>query len=560
MGISLRPRYMKRYSQLARLLVKYGGSDLVKQAGLESAVPSDAAQAREFPKAKELAKDLEEMGSTYVKLGQLLSTRPDILPQPALDALSRLQDHVEPFPFAEVERIVGEELGVRVSKAFDHFDEQPMAAASLAQVHRARLRSGREVAVKVQRPGIRDRVLDDLEVLEDIAETLDKRTEAGRRLRFGEMLDEFRQSLLRELDFRQEARNLETLSTNLEEFHRVVVPEPVEDLSTGRVLTMDFVEGRNITAVSPMALMEIEDRHGLSEQLFQAYLKQILVDGFFHADPHPGNVFLTDSGDVALIDLGMVARVGPTMQEKLLRLLLAVAEGRGDDVAEVGIEIGDRYPDFDERRFRRAVTELVAEQQNATVAEVDVGRVVLELTRLSGQAGIHLPSELTMLGKTLLNLDQVGRTLDPEFDPNAAIRRHVGEIMRDRMRRQMSPSNIFSNLLETNEFVQHLPGRMNKVLDSVANNEFGIKVDAIDEVHLMEGIQKVANRITMGLVLAALIIGAAMLMNVETAFTIFGYPVFAMIFFFIAATFGFFFIAKIMLGDFLEHRRQRWKK
>jgi ubiquinone biosynthesis protein len=540
---------MKRYSQLARLLVKYGGSDLVKQAGLESAVPSDATRAEEFPKAKELAADLEEMGSTYVKLGQLLSTRPDILPQPALDALARLQDHVEPFPYADVERIVAEELGVRISKAFEDFEERPMAAASLAQVHRARLRTGREVAVKVQRPGIRERVMDDLEVLEDIAETLDRRTEAGRRLRFGEMLDEFRQSLLRELDFRQEARNLETLSANLEEFDRVVVPSPVEDLSTGRVLTMDFVRGRNITGVSPMALMEIEDRHGLAEELFQAYLKQILVDGFFHADPHPGNVFLTDEGDVALIDLGMVARVGPTMQEKLLRLLLAVAEGRGDDVAEVGIEIGDRYPDFDERRFRRAVSELVAEQQNATVAEVDVGRVVLELTRLSGQAGIHLPSELTMLGKTLLNLDQVGRTLDPDFDPNAAIRRHVGEIMRDRMRKQMSPSNIFANLLETNEFVQRLPGRMNKVLDSVANNEVRIEVDAIDEVHLMEGIQKVANRITMGLVLAALIIGAAMLMQVDTDFEILGYPGLAIIFFLTAAAGGVALMADILLHD-----------
>ena len=227
MGISLKPQHLNRYRQIAWLFIKYGRSDLVKETGLDETLEAEQrATPKEAAKADELAGDLEKLGPTFVKLGQLLSTRVELLPRAYLDALARLQDKVEPFPFDEVEKIVTSELGVRMSKAFSDFEVKPMAAASLGQVHKARLRDGRQVAVKVQRPGIRDAMLEDLDALEEIAEFLDRHTEAGKRYEFCQMLDQFRKSLLRELDYRQEMQNLIVLRQQMRPFERVIVPAP----------------------------------------------------------------------------------------------------------------------------------------------------------------------------------------------------------------------------------------------------------------------------------------------------------------------------------------------
>ena len=549
MGISLKPQHLKRYRDIAWLFAKYGRSDLVKDAGLEEALDAEQRPTpKEEAKASELADDLEKLGPTFVKLGQLLSTRVELLPQAYIEALARLQDNVEPFGFDEVEKIITSELGVRLSKAFAEFEEKPMAAASLGQVHRARLRSGQQVAVKVQRPEIRDALLQDLDALEDIADFFDKHTDMGKRYEFGNMLEQFRKSLLRELDYRQEANNLVTLGKQLANFERIVVPQPIADYSSSRVLTMEYVHGRKITDLSPLTRMEF-DGDALATELFRAYLHQILVDGFFHADPHPGNVFLTDDYRVALLDLGMVGRIMPGLQEQLLQLLLAIAEGRGDDAANIAIKIGEKKEDFDETQFRRRVSEIVATQQGATVEKMQVGRLVLEVTQISGENNIRVPAELAMLGKTLLNLDQVGRAIEPEFDPNAAIRREAAQIMQHRMMKSLSPGNLFSGVLELKDLLQRLPARINKIIDAVANNEMKISVDAIDEQTLVLGFQKVANRITVGLIIAALIIGAAMLMRVDTTFRIWGYPGLAILLFLGAAAAGIVLLVNILFYD-----------
>src|SRR5918998_4896948 len=243
MVVSLKPERLKRYKDVATLLIKYGRSDLISAAGLEDSVLPDeiAEEAGASAPAEGLAKDLENLGPTFIKLGQLLSTRADLLPGPYLDALERLQDQIEPFPYEEVERIVAGELGVRISKAFADFDPTPLAAASLAQVHRATMRDGRAVVVKVQRPDIRDLIVGDLESLGEIAHFLDQHTELGRRYEFDNMLINLRKSLLRELDFTIEANNLHTIRQNLAEFDDIVIPEPIDDFITTRVLTMEFI-------------------------------------------------------------------------------------------------------------------------------------------------------------------------------------------------------------------------------------------------------------------------------------------------------------------------------
>ena len=549
MGLSLKPEHLRRYRDVALLLIKYGRRDMVAVAGLDPVLSDETVATGAADQiAAELANDLERMGPTFIKLGQLLSSRSDILPDEYIRALERLQDHVEPFSFSEVEPLVTAELGVRLSKAFSEFAAAPLAAASLGQVHRAALRDGRQVAVKVQRPGIRQRVAEDLEALGELAEFFDQHTTLGRRYGFVQILEEFRRSLLRELDYRQEAQNLTLLRHNLAEFDRILVPMPIDDYTTSRILTMEYVAGTKIAALSQVVRLEL-DGAGLAEQLFRAYLKQVLVDGFFHADPHPGNVLLMDSGRLALLDLGMVARIAPRLQEHLLQLLLAISEGRSDEAMTAVLKLAEKGPAFDETMFARRVTDLVGRHQETVLRDVQVGRIVLELGRTAGEVDVRLPPELSMLGKTLLNLDQIAQQLDPNFNPNAALRKHAGEIMRSRLLRSASPGNLFGAVLEMKDLMERLPGRVNKILDAVANNELEVKIDAIDEARLMAGFQKVANRITLGLLLAALIIGAAMLMRVDTAFRILGYPGLAIIFFLLAAGGGLALMLTILLKD-----------
>ena len=556
MNLSLRPEHLKRYKDFAKLLFKYGRRDLVARAGLNELLPQEPEEDEErIPEARELACDVEKLGPTYIKLAQLLSTRPDIIPPVYAEALARLQDQVEPFAYADAEKILTEELGVRLSKAFERIEEKPIAAASIAQVHYAVLRGGREVALKVQRPGIREQVLDDLEALGEVAQFLERHTEFGQRFGVSLLFEEFRKSMLRELDFRQEALHLVTLGNNLKEIPEIVVPQPVMDYSSSRLLTMEFVPGTKITALGPLAKMEL-DGDKLADALFRAYLKQMLRDGLFHADPHPGNVFLVD-GKIALIDLGMVARVRPALQDRLLQLLLAVSDNRPDDAVKVLLLIAESREDADQAGFRRGVTEIIGQHQQVAMQRPQVGRAVLMLLKVAAQHGIQLPPELAMIGKTLLNLDEIGLTLAPRFDANAAVRRHAAAITREQMMRDFSLGTVFSTAVELKNFVQHLPGRVNRILDRLADNEFRVKVDTIDEAALMEGLQKVANRIATGLVLAALIIGAALLMRVETSFRLFGYPGLAILLFLAAAIGGISLIGNILVNDIRARRRIR---
>ena len=558
MVVSLKPERLKRYKDVAKLLIKYGRSDLISAAGLEDSVLPDeiAEESGAAAPAEELAKDLESLGPTFIKLGQLLSTRADLMPGPYLDALERLQDQIEPFPYEEVERIVSGELGVRISKAFADFDPAPLAAASLAQVHRAYMRDGRAVVVKVQRPDIRELIVGDLEALGEIAHFLDDHTELGKRYEFDNMLVNLRKSLLRELDFTIEANNLHTIAQNLAEFENIVIPEPVDDYTTTRVLTMEYIQGKKITALSPLRLLEL-DGGLLADELFSAYLKQFLVDGIFHADPHPGNVFVTDDDRIALLDLGMVGRVTRTFQDNMLRLLLAISEGRGEVAAEAAIKMGEAKENFDRKTFERRITDLVAENSDAVLSKLNAGKVTLEIQRISADCWFRLPAEFTMIAKALMNLDRVVYTLDTTFDPNAIIREQSNEILQRNIVKSMAPGNLLAGVVDLKEFAETFPRRVNKILDAVGNNEIRIGVDAIDEKVVLEGLQKVANRITLGLVVASLIVGAALLMRVETTFRIFGYPGLAMILFLLAAAAGFMLAFSILFYD--EKRRKRDK-
>jgi ubiquinone biosynthesis protein len=350
-------------------------------------------------------------------------------------------------------------------------------------------------------------------------------------------LEEFRKSMLQELDYLQEARNLVNIARNLQDFKRIKIPLPVQDYTTSRVLTMDYLEGKNIGNISPLGMIDI-DGVELAEELFRAYLQQILVDGFFHADPHPGNVYITGAGEIALIDLGMTARVPEKIKLKLIRILIAISEGDGDKAAGHILSIGVKEEGADEDTFIKMVSEIVVKTYDNALQQIEVGRLVLEVTKIAADNGIRLPNEIVMLGKALLNLDRVGRKLDPDFDPNASLRRNAIDIMQKKMRDSFKPANFYDTLLETKDFLENLPGRVNKIFSSLAGNKFTIRVKVIDEKYFISGLNEAANRLTTGLILAALIVGAALLMRIDTTFRILGYPGLAILFFLLAAVGG----------------------
>jgi predicted unusual protein kinase regulating ubiquinone biosynthesis (AarF/ABC1/UbiB family) len=554
-----RPQRLARYADLVRLLVKYGRSDLVRQAGLDPALAdepeSGAAVADARAEGDQLASELERLGPTFIKLGQLLSTRTDLLPPAYLESLSRLQDEIEAFPAQEARETIEDELGVRLSRVFDDFDETPMAAASLGQVHRATLRGGRPVVVKVQRPGIRRLVLDDLEVLENVAERIEAHTERGRLLAVTDLLDQFRRALLDELDYRKEAANLVRLREIVAGQPHLVVPAPYDDFTTGRVLTMDRVEGKKVTELSGLARLDV-DGDLLARELFRAYLDQILVHGFFHADPHPGNVLLTPDGRLALIDVGMVARVPPELRDRLVQLLLAVGERRGEEVARLAADMSEPAAgaDSDMRRFTSDVADLVERRAGSTVEELDAGRLVLDLTRSCAAAGLRPPPELSMVGKALLNLDMVARILDPEVAPVEILQEQALTLARTSATPSMS--GVLSAAMEARNFAEQLPGRVNRAMDALASGRFELRVDAIDETEFLRGLHRMANRVAIGLVLAALIVGAALLSRVQTDTRIAGYPAVAFICFLLAALGGAWLVVTIAISDRRLRRRR----
>ncbi len=519
-------------------MLKYWNSDLFRQTSAvarnEELLEEEDEEHKFDQTPEELVEDLKAMGPTYIKLGQLLSTRPDLLPEEYLSALAKLQDNVSPVPFEEVKKIIETELGTKISKAFNVFDEKPLASASIGQVHRAELHSGRPVAVKVQRPGISKQFMDDLDTLDELTAMAVKHLEKAKTYALDEVFAELRRILVNELDYKKEAQNLKTLKKNLTQYEHLIIPAPVNDYSSTRVLTMEFVSGKKITSLSPLRQME-NDFSELVEELVEAYLQQIINDGFAHADPHPGNIKFTEDNKIALIDLGMVARFTPQLQENLIELLLAISQSNGEKTAHSLLKMSELTEESQKKEFSKTVSDVIMESENSRAKDLQTGRILIQLNRLALATHIKLPIQINILGKILLNLDQIVAMLDPEFDLRAAIQRNVHEIMRKKMLSELKPENFFSTLIESKHFLEKMPERMNQISENLANNEFKIKIDAIDEKRVTDGFQKVANRITLGLIIASMVVGASMLMQVPSDFTIFGYPGLAILFFLLAA-------------------------
>lgn len=535
---------LTRYGEIARVLVR--NRETVKLASRDDPELYDDSEMQKH--GDQLAADLEALGPTFVKLGQVLSTRSDLLPGPYLSALSRLQDNVCPFPTEEARQIFEEELGVSTTDAFADFDEVPLASASLGQVHAATLRDGRAVVVKVQRPGIDRQVARDLDALQHIARALDTHTDAGRRFGFQDLLEQFALSLADEIDYRHEEQNLLRLREILAD-DEIRVPAPISDFSSRRVLTMEHIQGRKVTDLSRLAPLEM-DGSKLADALIQAYLSQIFVHGFFHADPHPGNVVLTDDGHLALLDLGMVGYIRMDVRTQLVKLVLSTADGDGQEAGEALIRLGTPLEDFDEDRLLREASDLIARRHGMDLVEMQAGNVLARLSAICGSCGLRPPPELSLLTRAILNLESVTAALDPGFSLANALRRHANEVVGTHME---SLHGALSALVEVKDFVEKLPRRANKILDAVAQGEFTLQVRAFDETEMLHSLTKIANRLAIGIVAAALFLGAALVSK--------AHPAWALGCFVVGAVLGVGLVASMVVVDRdMKRRRKRMRQ
>jgi predicted unusual protein kinase regulating ubiquinone biosynthesis (AarF/ABC1/UbiB family) len=561
----LNPKYLPRLVSTVGLFTRYGLLDFAKGQGLLSVQAATLgeddkpAEGDEYTaRAVAFREKLLELGPAYIKLGQILSTRPDMIPPAYVKELEHLQDNVPPMPLEEVEKCIEEELGAKVNKLFESFEEKPLGSASLGQVHAATLRGGRDVVVKVQRPGIRESLADDIDYFHQLASFLAAHTSAGDKVDVIGVVQQVERALVEELDYRTEARNAAAFRKSLAGFPHILIPRVIDAYTTHRVMTMQRVRGVKISEIPPITRIDY-DFSSLADEFARAYLHQITVTGHFHADPHPGNIFvvlpgrenpltpgeaaamdrraevrkpatplirseaeamaeateLADPGDpkLALIDFGMTAHLTESMRNSVVRLFLAIAENQGDAAAEVLIDIGEHTETFDRSAYIREVASLVARHANETVAETPTGQILYETISIGYAAGLKLPAELTLLAKALFNLDAVTRALDHTFNPSETMRDYASSIANERARRDLSPRRLFQMATDTSDLVNALPRRLDTITERMSRNDFAFRIDTPQLPMLLKGMEKIANRIFVGLVLAGLLIASSSLLQ-----------------------------------------------
>src|SRR6266487_16862 len=511
-------RHPERYMEIFRILRKYKLHHVAAEFGMTHQHEEETdlllldSHEEEEDHAADLTAALEELGPCFIKMGQLLSTRPDLLPPHYIRALSRLQNTVKPVPSEKIVAIIESDLGAPISELFQSFDCEPLATASMAQVHRAVLRDGSEVAVKVQRPGVRQQIEIDIEVLHEVTRFATRYTSFGARYGLEQVVRELEHSLNQELDFRLEADSTRLIGRQIADFQSLTTPSVYSDYTSRRVLTLSFVHGRQLEKVSRAELNGLDSRT-IAKDLLSAYLKQIVIDGAFHCDPHPGNIFLADDGRLALMDFGMVGRFDSGQKDNVILLLLAFSERQGERVADTYLDMIEVPKHFDRRAFAQDISTLVSRYHDMSGGRMSMGTALLDLTRVAQTNAVAVPSVMTLLGKAFLNLDGTIRVLSPTLDPVQLIREYMLKVMEKRIESQLTPGRIFAWVLDMKHLFENAPRRTDMVLDKLANDQFTVRleVEHVDEV--VKSLNRAANRLSLSILLASFVIGGGFLLE-----------------------------------------------
>ena len=463
-----------------------------------------------FSLAQRVRMIFEELGPTFVKFGQILSIRRDLLPIDYVEEFEKLQDAVPPVPFADVERIVHEEFSRDVKEVFKEFVSDPLASASIAQAHRARTQTSREVIVKVQRPQIRQIILQDAAIMEHMARLLVRYIPEMRLYDPLGLVEEFRKTIVQELDFRREGRNADRLRSNLQEIAGITIPQVYWEYTTPRILTVEYMVGQGLREVLHKPAAE---RHRIAANLYQAFLKQIFEDGFFHGDPHPGNLLFLPDGTICLLDFGIVGRVSRERLAGLGSMFMAIIDRDVDMLLDECVELGLMPADLNRQAIQHELDEFLAEYLELPLREISLGQILETLFALGRRYRLKVPSNLVLLGKTLLTVEGVIRTLDPDFALVDEARWEVERLVRSRL----SPDAFLKSGWRTTRQLYHLtrrlPHRLDRALQRLEEGRVRVELMPGTEAHVLRQWELMWNRAIRGAVVCALIIGSSLLVQ-----------------------------------------------
>jgi ubiquinone biosynthesis protein len=532
----------KRYRDVVQALVKYGYVDVVEALHLWKPLRLGqrllgAPEVPDASKPERLRMLCETLGPTFVKFGQLLSTRPDLLPPEYLTELARLQDRAPVEDFATIRLILQVELPQPLESLFAHIDPIPLAAASIAQVHRATLTTGERVVVKVQRPHIAQVIAGDLELLRHLARLAERSLPELRPLHPSGVVEEFARTIARELDFRHELQNLERCAKNFADDPTVYIPAAYPALSTPRVLTMGYVHGLKISARAEL-LQAGCDPKVVAVNGANALLKQIFMHGFFQGDPHPGNLRVLEGNVIAILDYGMFGTIDAETREYLALLLLGVASRDANKIVRALVELEVMPPDLDRRRLRREIAALVDTYLAVPLEALNVSALLQEVLRMVRQHGLQVPPDFLLLLRALSTAESIGSELDPEFN----IMQHLQPFAEQLVLERYDPRYILRKLghstQEIEELLVLLPAALSQIVQKLRRGEFHLGLEVQQLERMIREFDTASNRLTLAIILAASIIGSALIMQTQMPPLLLGYPLFGMLGFVVSAVLG----------------------
>src|SRR3954451_7681658 len=493
----------RRAATVTRVARKSGLLRVLRELGVVGRRDATREGAESFRHA------LEELGTTYIKLGQLLSSRPDLLPDVYIEELLHLVDQVPPVPFAEIDAVIRADLGGDV---FASVDPEPLATASIAQTHRALLKSGRDVVVKVRRPGVVEQVELDLRVLRSTAGLLAGHSEAAQLLQVEALADELEVHLRAELDFVEEGYNAELIGGIVSQYDRLVVPKVIRPHVTERVLVLEAIDGRK---VGPDHALAPELAGELARQFFSAYVFQVVVEGVYHADPHSGNVLLTDDGRLALLDFGLLGRLDDDTRRGLSLLLLALAQNRADDVADLILALSLTSIDSDQPAFVHDVRRKLPRFHWRPLSGIRAGEALADLQRIALDHNIAPPTSFALVGKTLAQPDAIARVLQPDLDPIALLEEEAIEVMLVEAERRLEPNRLFAYLYTQLDPLTRMPRRLGHVLSELEQGSLKVGIVPTGLGELEANLRSIANRVGAAIIIAALLLSSALLARVH---------------------------------------------
>lgn len=502
---------LKRYRQIGGVLVKYGFGIAIQEVFPPAARlgilrrPSEE-DGRSTARRVRLA--LEELGPTFIKFGQIMSLRRDLLPPDLIEELTALTDRVAPLPFEAVRPVIEEYCGP-ISGAFADFDEEPFAAASLAQVHRAVLKGGARVAVKVQRPGIRETIEDDIAIMESLARRIERRYPEYAVYNPAGLVQEFAAQIRRELDFFQEGRNAEELARNMADFSDILLPRIHWRYSGCRLLTMTYIDGVRIDDLEGIRSLGVVPRD-LTELTLKAYLKQIFQDGFFHADPHTGNLLVTNKGELAFIDCGMVGILRPERQQVFTRLLLGIVEIDVDAVIDAYRALGIDLREEDEEAFKDETYAILRGYRQLEIGQFDVGNVMAQIPEVLRRYHLAVPLAMMQMLKVIMMMIDINVHLDPSFNFPDRVRPYLTGILRHRYLSPEAARRASQSALDLGRSAAELPRSLNTALTRLSSGPVRLDFATGDVADLGTSIRFAASVLLIGMVSSALLIGSSL--------------------------------------------------